>query len=271
MKKKRPLILVAGYSAYPRLINFAKMREIADSVGASLMVDMAHFSGLVAGKVMQGNFNPVPFAHMVTSTTHKTLRGPRGGLVLCQHAFQEVVDKGCPLVLGGPLPQVIAAKAIAFKEANLPSFQTYARQVVANAKALAKGLIAQGGHVTTGGTDNHLLVLDVAKTFNLTGRHAEGVLRTAQMTVNRNAIPFDVNGPWYTSGIRLGTPALTTLGMKEKEMQEIASYIMELLKATTPVEGSRAKCHVDPAVLHSIQKRVNLLLEQFPLYPELII
>lgn len=271
VKQERPAILVAGYSAYPRLIDFAKMREIADSVGATLMVDMAHFAGLVAGKVMQGNFNPIPFAHVVTSTTHKTLRGPRGGLVLCKNELQEVVDKGCPLVLGGPLPHVIAAKAIAFKEANMPSFQTYAHQIVANAQALAKALIAQGGHVTTGGTDNHLLVLDVAKTFHLTGRHAEGILRTAQMTVNRNAIPFDVNGPWYTSGIRLGTPALTTLGMKEKEMQEIASYIMELLKATTPVDGSRAKCHVDPDVLHSIQKRVNLLLERFPLYPELII
>ena len=235
------------------------------------MVDMAHFAGLVAGKVMQGDFNPIPFAHVVTSTTHKTLRGPRGGLVLCKNEFQEVIDKGCPLVLGGPLPQVIAAKAIAFKEANTPEFEKYAHQVVANSKALAKALMAQGGHITTGGTDNHLMVLDVAKTFNITGRQAEGILRTAHMTVNRNAIPFDVNGPWYTSGVRLGTPALTTLGMKEKEMQEIASCIMELLKVTTPVEGSRAKCHVNPDVLHSIQKRVNLLLEQFPLYPELII
>ncbi len=271
VKREKPAILVAGYSAYPRLINFAKMREIADSVGATLMVDMAHFAGLVAGKAMQGDFNPIPFAHVVTSTTHKTLRGPRGGLVLCKNEFQEVIDKGCPLVLGGPLPQVIAAKAIAFKEANTPEFEKYAHQVVANSKALAKALMAQGAHITTGGTDNHLMVLDVAKTFNITGRQAEGILRTAHMTVNRNAIPFDVNGPWYTSGVRLGTPALTTLGMKEKEMQEIASYIMELLKATTPVEGSRAKCHVNPDVLHSIQKGVNLLLEQFPLYPELII
>ena len=177
--------MVAGYSAYPRLINFAKMREIADSIGALLMVDMAHFAGLVAGKVFTGEYNPVPYAHVVTSTTHKTLRGPRGGLILCKKEFQEVIDKGCPLVLGGPLPHVIAAKAVAFTEALLPSFSTYSRQIVKNAKALAEELKKLGCDVLTGGTDNHLLLINVAKSFQLTGRQAETALRGARLTVDR--------------------------------------------------------------------------------------
>ena len=277
VKKEKPLILIAGYSAYPRLINFAKMREIADSVGAVFMVDMAHFAGLVAGKVMKGDFNPVPFAHIVTSTTHKTLRGPRGGLVLCKGEFREIVNKGCPLVLGGPLPQVMAAKAVAFKEANTQEFQDYAHQIVRNSKALAEGLIKKGVPITTGGTDNHLLVMDVASKFGLTGRQAETALREARFTVNRNAIPFDVNGAWYTSGVRMGTPALTTLGMKEGEMQQIAEFIVELLSAATPTnvektgEKSRAKVHIDASVLQSVQEKCLNLLKKFPLYPEIII
>ena len=175
VKAEKPLILIAGYSAYPRLIDFARMREIADSVKAVLMVDMAHFAGLVAGKAMSGNYNPVPFAHIVTSTTHKTLRGPRGGLVLCKEEFREAVDKGCPVVLGGPLPHVMAAKAIAFKEALSPDFSRYARQVVENAKVLAESLMQKGVRVLTGGTDNHLLVFDVASTFKITGRQAESL------------------------------------------------------------------------------------------------
>lgn len=275
VKKERPAILIAGYSAYPRLINFAKMREIADSVGATLMVDMAHFAGLVAGKAMAGEYNPVPYAHIVTSTTHKTLRGPRGGLVICTKDLKEVVDKGCPLVLGGPLPHVIAAKAIAFKEANSAAFQAYAHSVIANAKALARMLMEKGVRVSTGGTDNHLIVFDVASTFGLTGRQAESALREAKMTVNRNSIPFDVNGPWYTSGVRIGTPALTTLGMKEKEMQWIADLIVELLKATKPVvetgkEASRSKVEIDRKVLAHVQKGLAELLCSFPLYPELV-
>ena len=169
VKREKPAILIAGYSAYPRRINFAKMREIAESVGAYLMVDMAHFAGLVAGKVMEGEYNPVPYAHIVTSTTHKTLRGPRGGLVLCTNSLKEVVDKGCPIVLGGPLPHVIAAKAIAFKEANSTAFRNYAHQIVANARSLAAGLLSHGVKVTTGGTDNHLIVFNVASAFGLTG------------------------------------------------------------------------------------------------------
>ena len=276
VKKEKPLILIAGYSAYPRLINFATMREIADSVGAVFMVDMAHFAGLVAGKVMQGDYDPIPFAHIVTSTTHKTLRGPRGGLVLCKKEFQEAVDKGCPMVLGGPLPHVIAAKAIAFKEALSSSFQKYAHQVVKNARALAERLVSHGIRLTTGGTDNHLLVFDVASSFGLTGRQAELLLREARMTVNRNAIPFDVNGAWYTSGVRVGTAALTTLGMKEEEMKLIADLMVELLKSARPLidengQPSRAKVHCEPEVLEDIQKNILHLLEHFPLYPELVV
>lgn len=275
VQKERPLILIAGYSAYPRLLDFAKMREIADSVNAVLMVDMAHFAGLVAGKVLKGNFDPIPFAHIVTSTTHKTLRGPRGGMVLCKEEFRETVNKGCPIVLGGPLPHVMAAKAIAFKEAATPEFIRYAHQIVDNARALAQGLMALGLDVLTGGTDNHLLVMNVAKTFHLTGRQAETVLREAHLTVNRNSIPKDINGPWYTSGIRIGTPATTTLGMKQAQMTEIASIIYDLLKhsraATDEKTGgpSKAKTHVPPEIMKRAQMRVADVLKEFPLYPEL--
>lgn len=276
VKREKPAILIAGYSAYSRLINFAKMREIADSAGALLMVDMAHFAGLVAGKVMTGEFDPIPYAHIVTTTTHKTLRGPRGGMVLCTSELKEVVDKGCPLVLGGPLPHVIAAKAIAFKEANTAAFRQYAQQIVANARALAEHLQAKGVKVSTGGTDNHLMVFDVASAFGITGRQAEFALREAKLTVNRNSIPFDANGPWYTSGVRIGTPAVTTLGMKEKEMALIAEVIVMLLKATKAAPDdkggmSRAKVKIEPQVLAEAQKKVADLLSAYPLYPELLI
>ena len=276
-KKEKPLILVAGYSSYPRLINFAKMKEIASSVGAVLLVDMAHFAGLVAGKVMQGEYDPIPFADIVTSTTHKTLRGPRGGVVLCTKEFKDVINKGCPIVLGGPLPHVMAAKAIAFKEANTLAFQQYAAQIVSNAKALAEALLKKGVRLTTGGTDNHLLVADVATTFSLTGRQAEEALTKAGMTLNRNGIPFDQNGPWFTSGIRIGTAAVTTLGMKEKEMEEIAYCIYTLLKGTSPAPCeetgalSRGKVIIEERVLEEVQRRVKDLLQPFPLYPELLI
>ncbi|MDE3045265.1 MAG: glycine hydroxymethyltransferase [Verrucomicrobiota bacterium] len=277
VKEEKPLILIAGYSAYPRLIDFAKMREIADSVGSTLLVDMAHFAGLVAGKVMRGNFNPIPFAHLVTTTTHKTLRGPRGGMILCTNEYKEVVDKGCPIVLGGPLPHVMAAKALAFKEAASPEFSVYAHQIVKNSQALAEGLMAQGVRVLTGGTDNHLFLMDVVTSFGLNGRQAESLLREARLTVNRNAIPRDPNGPWFTSGIRMGTPATTTLGMKPEQMHEIASIIYDLLKEAKAgvVEKtgapSREKAHVSEKVLHRAQKRVTDLLCEFPLYPELLI
>ncbi len=270
-KEEKPAIIIAGYSAYPRLIDFAKMREIAESVGATFLVDMAHFAGLVAGKVMTGNYNPIPYADVVTTTTHKTLRGPRGGMVLCRNAYKEVIDKGCPLVLGGPLPHVMAAKVIAFKEANTSEFSVYAHQIVKNSKALADHLMKRKVVLTTHGTDNHLLVMDVAKSFSLTGRQAESALREAKFTVNRNAIPFDINGPWYTSGIRMGTPAMTTLGMKEEEMKEIAELIVELLQNTKTDGESKAKIIIDQTILQRIRARVEQLLARFPLYPELII
>lgn len=277
VKQEKPLILIAGYSAYPRLIDFAKMREIADSVGAVLMVDMAHFAGLVVGKVMQGNYNPIPFAHMVTSTTHKTLRGPRGGMVLCCSEFKEMVDKGCPLVLGGPLPHVMAAKAIAFKEASTPEFSSYAHQIVVNAKALAASLMEKGVKVLTGGTDNHLLLIDAASSFQMNGRQAELLLREAHLTVNRNSIPRDPNGAWYTSGIRMGTPAMTTLGMGVEEMKEIGSIVYDLLSEAKPVmdektgAASKAKLDVAKSIMERSRARVSDLLQGFPLYPELLI
>ncbi len=275
-KKEKPAILLAGYSAHPRRLNFAKMREIADSIGATLMVDMAHFAGLVAGKVFTGDFNPIPFAHLVTSTTHKTLRGPRGGIILCKQEFADIVNRGCPLVLGGPLPHVMAAKAIAFKEANTPAFCRYSQQVVDNAKAMADRFIEKGIRLVSGGTENHMVIVDLSK-FGLTGRHAETALREAKLTVNRNAIPFDKNGPWYTSGIRLGTPATTTLGMGPKEMHEIADIIIEVLTHTRPAtvektgQPSKANCTVDPTILERAQHRVEALLhkKEFLLYPEI--
>jgi Glycine/serine hydroxymethyltransferase len=270
----KPLILLAGYSAYPRKLNFAKMREIADEVGAVFMVDMAHFAGLVAGKVFTGDYNPVAHAHVVTTTTHKTLRGPRGGMVLCTKEFAEWVDKGCPAILGGPLPHAMAAKAIALREANTPAFQDYARRIVENSAALAQACVDEGLDVLTGGTDNHLMLINVSSSFGLTGRQAEGALRECGFTLNRNSLPFDANGPWYTSGLRIGTPATTTLGMGPDEMREIAAIMKLVLANTKPAAVksgglSRAKYQLDPAIASEARARVQALLKRFPLYPEL--
>lgn len=270
----KPLILLVGYSAYSRHINFAKMREIADEVNAVLMVDMAHFAGLVAGGAFSGDYNPAPFAHVLTSTTHKTLRGPRGGMVLCTNEFKEFVDKGCPSFLGGPLPHVIAAKAIAFKEASDESFKTYAKNIIKNAQALAQSFTNKGVSLMTGGTDNHLMLLDVYETYGLTGRQAENALREGGITLNRNGLPFDTNGPWYTSGLRIGTPAITTLGMTTNEMEEIASIIHNILKNTTPNgsigKPSRAKFTTKSGIVEESKQRVESLLSKFPLYPEIL-
>lgn len=277
VQREKPLILIAGYSAYPRLIDFSIMREIADSVGATLMVDMAHFAGLVAGKAMTGKHDPVPFAHVVTSTTHKTLRGPRGGLILCKKEYKEVIDKGCPMVLGGPMPHVMAAKGVAFAEADTPEFQVYAHNVIKNSQKLAETFIKLGVEVVTGGTDNHLLLINVEKSFGLTGRQAEKALREARVTANRNAVPHDKEGPWYTSGIRLGTAAMTTLGMEEQEMQRIANIIYTLLKNTKrginpkTKHPSRANAVTEEKVLQECRDKVYELLEDFPLYPEIVI
>ncbi|HEY6481798.1 MAG TPA: glycine hydroxymethyltransferase, partial [Streptosporangiaceae bacterium] len=221
----RPLIIIGGYSAYPRLVNFAVMRDIADEVGATLMVDMAHFAGLVAGKVLTGDFDPIPFAQVTTTTTHKSLRGPRGGMVLCDADLAEFVDKGCPAVLGGPLSHIMGAKAVALAEAATPEFRDYAGRIVENAKALADGLLRRGARLVTGGTDNHLVLLDVSA-YGLTGRQAESALLQSEIVTNRNSIPRDPNGAWYTSGIRIGTPALTTRGLGPAEMDVIADLMV---------------------------------------------
>lgn len=239
-----------------------------------LMVDMAHFAGLVAGGVFTGNHSPLPHAHVVTSTTHKTLRGPRGGFVLCSKEFAEFVDKGCPAILGGPLPHVLAAKAVAFREALSPDFRDYARRIVENASALAEACLGHGMHVLTGGTDNHLLLVDVAESFGLTGRQAESALRQCGMTLNRNSLPDDANGPWYTSGLRLGTPAVTTLGMGVAEMREIAVIAKDVLSATRLAaaaegKGSKAKYSLDENAAQAARQRVAQLIQPFPLYPEL--
>ena len=223
----KPKMIVAGASAYSRQLDFAKFREIADEVGAYLMVDMAHIAGLVA---TGAHPNPVPHAHFVTSTTHKTLRGPRGGLIICNQEFAKKIDKTIfPGIQGGPLMHVIAAKAVAFGEALQPEFKTYIEQVVKNAHALAEGLIAEGVNIVSGGTDNHLLLLDL-RSLNLTGKVAEHVLDEVGITTNKNTIPFDPESPFVTSGIRLGTAAVTSRGFKEEEMKEIASIMAMLLK-----------------------------------------
>lgn len=270
----KPLILLAGYSAYPRKINFARMRAIADKVGAVFMVDMAHFAGLVAGGVFTGDYNPVPHAHVVTTTTHKTLRGPRGGMILCTKEFAEHVDKGCPLVIGGPLPHVMAAKGVAFTEANKSEFKQYAAKVVENAAVFAEECMKRDIPISTGGTDNHLFLLDV-RPFGLTGRQAESVLCECDITMSRSPLPFDPNGPWYTSGLRIGTPAITTLGMGRKEMGHIAEIIRFVLSNTRPAvdpatgKVSKAKYVIDPEAKKEAISRVAALLGKYPVYPEI--
>jgi glycine hydroxymethyltransferase len=261
----KPLIIVGGYSAYPRKVNFRIMREIADEVGATFMVDMAHFAGLVAGKVFTGDFNPIEHAHIVTTTTHKSLRGPRGGAVFCQPELADQVDRGCPMVLGGPLAHVMAAKAIAFAEARQPSFAGYAQRIVDNSQALALGLQKRGVQVVSGGTDNHLVLIDVHP-FGLTGRQAEQALLDSGIVTNRNAIPQDPNGAWYTSGIRIGTPALTSRGLGTGEMDQIAELIHTVLSQTKP-GASKAKFDLDPALSDRVSKQATELLADFPLYP----
>jgi len=251
---ERPKLIIGGGSAYPRIIDFARMRQIADKVGALYLVDMAHFAGLVAGGAHP---SPVPHAQIVTSTTHKTLRGPRSGMILSKSEFAKEIDKVVfPGMQGGPLVHIMAAKAVCFLEASQPSFREYARQVVANAKVLAETLAADGYRIVSGGTDTHLMLVDVfAK--GMLGSEAEKALGEAGITVNKNAIPFDTNPPMKPSGIRIGSPAVTTRGMKEAEMQQIAHWIAEALDHRT-----------DAAVLAKIRKQVLGMAEEFPLYAE---
>jgi glycine hydroxymethyltransferase len=249
---ENPKVIVGGGSAYPRQFDFPRMREIADKVGAKLVIDMAHFAGLVAGGVHP---SPVPHAHVVTSTTHKTLRGPRSGLILCEQQFAAGVDRSVfPGQQGGPLVHIVAAKAVAFKEALQPEFKQYAAQVIANAKVLAEEMQAAGFRVISGGTDTHVVLVDVFGRGML-GSEAEAALGVAGITVNKNAIPYDTNPPLKPSGIRIGSPALTTRGMKEPEMRTIARWIAEALEHRT-----------DESHLREIRGRVAELAEQFPLY-----
>ena len=254
-ERERPKLIVGGGSAYARIIDFARMRQIADKVGAKYMVDMAHFAGLVAGGAHP---SPVPHCHVVTTTTHKTLRGPRSGMVLCKQEFAAAVDKTTfPGIQGGPLVHIMAAKAVCFHEALQPGFKDYARQVVANAKALAQKMMDEGFRVISGGTDTHLFLMDVFSRGML-GSEAENALGLAGITVNKNAIPFDTNPPLKPSGIRIGTPALTTRGMQEKEMLQVGLWIAEALNN-----------YKDAAVLARIRRQVHELADAFPLYPEL--
>src|SRR4051795_962846 len=269
----KPLIIVAGYSAYPRRVNFAKMREIADEVGATLMVDMAHFAGLVAGKVFTGDEDPVPHAHLTTTTTHKSLRGPRGGLVLAQEEFAADVDRGCPMVLGGPLSHVMAAKAVALAEAKTAEFQTYSQNVADNAKSLAEGSLKRDANLVTGGTDNHIVLLDVSS-FGLTGRQAESALLDAGVVTNRNSVPADPNGAWYTSGIRLGTPALTTRGFGADDFDRVADLMIDVLRNTTPGTTkagtpSKASYVLADGVADRVTSARAEMLDAHPLYPGL--
>ena len=266
----KPLILVAGYSAYPRRVDFAKMREIADEVGATLFVDMAHFAGLVAGKVFTGVENPVPYAHVVASTTHKSLRGPRGGFVLATPEYAPSVDRGCPMVLGGPLSHIMAAKAVAFAEARTDAFRDYAQRVADNAQTLAEGLLTRGATLVTGGTDNHLVLIDT-RSFGITGRQAESALLDAGIVTNRNSVPNDPNGAWYTTGVRIGTPALTSRGFGASEFDRVAELIVNVLSnttATTTAAGTpgKAKYTLTDGVAEATKAASAELLDANPLY-----
>ncbi len=248
--ESKPKLILAGASAYPREIDFAKFREVADKVGAILMVDIAHIAGLIAAGCHQ---NPVPYADVVTTTTHKTLRGPRGGLILCKEEYGKQINKAVfPGTQGGPLEHIIAAKAVALKEAMSEEFVNYQKQVVKNAKKLAEVLLSRGIKLVSGGTDNHLMLLDLTN-YDITGKELEALLDEAHITVNKNAIPFDTRSPFITSGIRVGTPAVTTRGMKEEEMVIIGNCIADIIEKKE-------------AAIAQVSEIVGKLCEKFPLY-----
>jgi len=248
----KPKLIVAGATAYPRTIDFGKFREIADEVGAYLMVDMAHIAGLVAAGLHP---SPVPHAHFVTTTTHKTLRGPRGGMILCKEEFAKKIDKAVfPRTQGGPLMHIIAAKAVSFKEALAENFKTYSQQIIKNARALSEALQDEGIRIVSGGTDNHLLLLDVTP-LNMTGKTSEKLLDDIGITANKNTVPFDTESPFVTSGIRVGTAAITSRGFTEEEMKEVASIIA--LTLNNPEDEAKQK---------DAENRVKALTSKFPLY-----
>ncbi len=253
-EEHKPKMIVVGASAYPRIIDFKAFREICDSVGAVMMVDMAHIAGLIAAGLHP---SPVPYADFVTTTTHKTLRGPRGGMILCKEEYAKTINsKIFPGSQGGPLMHVIAAKAVAFKEALTPAFKEYQKNVVKNASAMASSLMEKGFQVTSGGTDNHVFLLNLTKQ-DITGKVAEHALEEAGITVNKNTVPFEQRSPFITSGIRIGTPAITSRGMKEKEMEQIAEMIAQVLN---DVENT--------SLQQNIKQQVRQLCEQFPLYAD---
>ncbi len=254
--EERPKLIVCGASAYSRVFDFERFRQIADKAGSLLMADIAHIAGLVAAGLHP---SPIPHCHFVTTTTHKTLRGPRAGMVMCKEEFAKDLDRAVfPGLQGGPLMHIIAAKAVALREALSGDFRVYQRQIVANAKALSTRLMDQGLRIVSGGTDNHLFLLDVSK-VELTGKVAEKALEAAGLTVNKNTIPYDLNPPMVASGIRIGTPALTTRGMKEPEMELVGDFIAEVLRAP-----GDAKVH------EGVRGRVRELCERFPLYDALM-
>lgn len=249
--KEKPKLIVAGASAYPRIIDFQKFREIADEVGAYLMVDMAHIAGLVAAGLHP---NPVPYADFVTTTTHKTLRGPRGGMILCKEKYAALLDKEVfPGMQGGPLMHIIAAKAVCFEEALQPEFKTYAKQVIENCRVLADTLKEEGFHIVSDGSDNHLLLVDVKGSIGMTGKRAEYLLDEAGITCNKNTIPFDEEKPFVTSGIRLGSAAMTTRGFKEEQFKQVGKWIAKVLK-----EDNEKVCH-------EVREEVRALTKQYPL------
>lgn len=251
----KPRMIVCGASAYPRIIDFKAMREIADEVGALLMADIAHIAGLVAAGVHP---SPVPYADIVTTTTHKTLRGPRGGVIMCREELAQAIDRAVfPGIQGGPMMHTIAAKAVAFREAMTPEFRRYQEQIVRNAAALADRLVENGFDLVSGGTDNHLMLVKLLKE-GITGKEADEALESAGIALNKNMIPFDPRTPFVTSGIRIGTPAVTSRGMKEKEMRKIADLITEVVRDIR-----------NPSTIESVRSRVRALCERFPLYPEL--
>jgi glycine hydroxymethyltransferase len=253
-KKHKPKLIIVGWSAYPRILDFKAFREIADAVDAKIMVDIAHPAGLIAAKIHP---SPIPYAEFVTTTTHKTLRGPRGGMIMCKEEFGPMINKSIfPGTQGGPLMHIIAAKAVAFKEALTPEFNEYQQQIVNNAKALAKKLSDKGFRLVSGGTDTHLMLVDLTET-GLTGKQAEQALDKSGITVNKNTIPFETKSPFITSGIRIGTPAMTTRGMKEKEMDLIGDFIAEVLENIDSEE-----------IQKKVKQSVKELCQKFPLYTE---